>query len=87
MFETVVDSSLVGVEKPDPQIFRIALERMGLGPEHAVFCGDLPAVDVEGARAAGLRPVLLDRHDLYPEICPRVRSLTELPAMLPPPVS
>jgi putative hydrolase of the HAD superfamily len=81
-FETVVDSSLVGVEKPDPEIFRIALERMNLRPEHAVFLGDLPAVDVEGARAAGLRPVLLDRHDLYPEVRPRVRSLMELAGML-----
>ena len=65
MFETVVDSHRVGVEKPDPKIFRIALERMGVGPENAIYVGDVPAVDVAGARAAELTPLLLDRHELY----------------------
>jgi HAD superfamily hydrolase (TIGR01549 family) len=65
LFETVVDSHRVGVEKPDPKIFRIALERMGVGSEKAIYVGDVPAVDVEGARAAQLTPWLLDRHDLY----------------------
>lgn len=65
LFETVVDSHHVGVEKPDPKIFQIALERMGVGPENAIYIGDVPAVDVAGARAANLAPLLLDRHDLY----------------------
>lgn len=79
MFETVVDSHLVGVEKPDPAIFSIALERMALQPSTTVFVGDVPAVDVEGARAAGLAPVLLDRHDLYPDVpAPRLRQLSDL---------
>jgi len=80
LFETVVDSHVVGVEKPDPQIFRIAMERMSVAPETAVFLGDLPSVDVAGARAAGLTPILLDRHDLYASIdVPRLRSIAELP--------
>ncbi len=79
MFETVVDSHLVGVEKPDPAIFRIALERMGVGVENAIYLGDVPSVDVVGARAAGLAPVLLDRHDLYQDLdVPRLRSIQEL---------
>ncbi len=83
LFETVVDSHLVGVEKPDPAIFRIAIERMGLDPETTVFVGDVPAVDVAGARAAGLAPILLDRHDLYCDLdVPRLTSITELPAYL-----
>lgn len=84
MFETVVDSHLVGVEKPDPAIFDIALERMGgLGAESAVYLGDLPIVDVEGARSAGLTPILLDRFDLYPEVdVTRLRSFEELPRLL-----
>jgi putative hydrolase of the HAD superfamily len=82
-FETVVDSHLVGVEKPDPGIFRIALERMSAAPETAVFVGDVPAVDVVGARAAGLTAVLLDRHDLYATVdVPRLRSIEELPGWL-----
>lgn len=84
-FETVIDSHVVGVEKPDPAIFEIALERMKLDRERTIFVGDLPAVDVVGARAAGIGAVLLDRHDLYRDIdVPRIRSLTELPALLRP---
>jgi putative hydrolase of the HAD superfamily len=56
----VVDSFEVGVEKPDPRIFRLALERAGLGPEAAIYVGDLYSVDVLGARGAGLAAVLLD---------------------------
>ncbi len=80
MFETVVDSHLVGIQKPDPEIFRIALDRMGkLVPESVVFIGDVPAVDVVGATAAGIAPVLVDRHDLYADIqAPRLRSVSEL---------
>lgn len=83
LFETVVDSHLVGVEKPDPEIFRIALERMSVSPESAVFLGDVPSVDIVGARAAGLTAVLLDRHDLYATVdAPRLRSIADLPDWL-----
>jgi putative hydrolase of the HAD superfamily len=83
LFETVVDSHLVGVEKPDPRIFHIALERMGVVAETAVFLGDVPAVDVAGARAAGLTALLLDRHDLYAEtVATRMASIRELPELL-----
>jgi putative hydrolase of the HAD superfamily len=83
LFETVIDSHVVGVEKPDPQIFRIAMERMSVAPETAVFLGDVPAIDVVGARAAGLTPLLLDRHDLYASIdVPRLRSIAELPGWI-----
>jgi putative hydrolase of the HAD superfamily len=64
-FEVVVDSGEVGVEKPDPRIFAIALDRMGLPPGDVVYVGDLYEVDVVGARAAGLEPVLLDPHGLH----------------------
>jgi putative hydrolase of the HAD superfamily len=83
LFETIVDSHVVGVEKPDPAIFRIALERMNAAPETTVFLGDVPSVDVAGARAAGLTAVLLDRHDLYAASdAPRLRSIDEFPAWL-----
>ena len=83
LLETVVDSHVVGVEKPDPRIFHIALERLGVTAEAAVFVGDVPAVDVTGARAAGLQAILLDRHDLYAEEgVTRVTSIRELPDLL-----
>ena len=56
---------MVGVEKPDPEIFRIALRRAGVEAAEAVHVGDLYAVDVVGARRAGLEPVLLDPHGRY----------------------
>lgn len=59
-FEFVIDSLVVGVEKPDPRIFTIALERMGLAPSEAVYVGDLYEVDAVGARRAGLEVVLVD---------------------------
>jgi putative hydrolase of the HAD superfamily len=78
-FEVIVDSAIEGVEKPDPRIFHIALERMGERPERSAYVGDIYHVDVLGARAAGLHPVLLDLHDLHGDkSCERVRSLDEL---------
>ena len=83
VFEMVVDSALVGVEKPDPEIFRIALGRLGAAPESAVYVGDVPCVDLVGAAAAGIRGVLVDPLDLFPEVAaPRIRTLSELPRRL-----
>lgn len=82
-FETVVDSHLEGVEKPDPKIFEIALERMEAQASSTVFVGDVPSIDVEGARRAGLRAILLDRHDLYgSHDVPRLHALKDLPGLL-----
>jgi putative hydrolase of the HAD superfamily len=78
-FDLVLDSFDVGIEKPDPRFFRLALERSGSRPETTVHVGDFFHVDVVGARAAGLRAVLVDVADLYGEAdCPRVRTLHEL---------
>jgi HAD superfamily hydrolase (TIGR01509 family) len=77
--ETIVDSQEEGVEKPDPALFRIALERSGARADQTLHVGDIYQVDVIGARAAGLQAVLLDPLDLYVDhICPRVRSLSML---------
>lgn len=78
-FDIVLDSADEGVEKPDPRFFEIALARSGASRDTAIHVGDLYYVDVMGARAAGLRGVLLDEADLRPDAdCPRVRSLDEL---------
>jgi HAD superfamily hydrolase (TIGR01509 family) len=63
----VVDSGLEGVEKPDPRIFLAGCERAGVRPERALYVGDLHAIDVRGARAAGLRSILLDPTGAYAE--------------------
>lgn len=56
----VIDSGEVGVEKPDAAIFRLALARAGVTAAEAVYVGDLYAVDVLGARAAGIAAILVD---------------------------
>ena len=81
-FDYVFDSHHEGVEKPDPRYFELAMARSGstaAGTHRHV--GDLYHVDVVGARAAGITPVLFDVADLYPEAdCLRVHSLAELAA-------
>ena len=77
--DCLLDSHDEGVEKPDPRFFDIALARSSARRESTIHVGDLYHVDVVGARAAGLRGVLLDEAGLYPDVdCPRVRSLQEL---------
>lgn len=58
--EFVIDSQLVGFEKPDPRIFAAALDRMGIDADYALYVGDLYEVDVVGARSAGMDVILLD---------------------------
>ncbi|MBI4540031.1 MAG: HAD-IA family hydrolase [Gemmatimonadetes bacterium] len=81
-FETVVDSGLVGVEKPDPAIFQIALQRLGIAPNQALYVGDLYPVDVLGARGAGMHALLVDPLGEVEATCERVRTVTELPSYL-----
>jgi len=78
-FDLILDSQVEGVEKPDPRLFEIALERSGARAETTLHVGDFYWIDVRGARAAGVHAVLLDPIGLYESAdCPRIRSLGEL---------
>jgi|SRR5579863_1399215 len=66
LFATVIDSSVVGFTKPDPRIFQLALDRLGVHPAEALMVGDSPSADIEGARAVGIRAALIDPYDFYP---------------------
>jgi HAD superfamily hydrolase (TIGR01549 family) len=85
-FEVIVISQEVALRKPDPAIFRYALERMGVGPEVAIYAGDNASHDVAGAQAAGVASVWVNRTqtpyegDRPPTAV--VQSLAELPALL-----
>ena len=82
-FEFVVISSRIGISKPDPQVFNMALDRIGVSPETAFYVGDTYVKDVLGARAAGVTPILLDRHGHAPPVdCLRIASLAELPEIV-----
>jgi putative hydrolase of the HAD superfamily len=66
-FAVRVISGLEGVEKPDPAIYRMALERAGVEAAEAAFVGDNPEFDVEPAAALGMTPVLIDRRGRHPD--------------------
>lgn len=76
-FDAVVDSGVVGVEKPDPRIFQIAMDAFGVPRDRTLHLGDIVATDIEGARNAGIRGALIDPFEHYrgrhPEV-PRVPS-------------
>ena len=78
-----LDSYDEQVEKPDPRLFEIALERSGARKESTIHVGDLYNIDIVGARNAGLRAVLVDEAGLRLDAdCPRVQSLSELVARI-----
>jgi putative hydrolase of the HAD superfamily len=76
--DAVVDSGVVGFEKPDPRIFRHAASILGVEPQEAVHVGDLYSVDVIGARAAGARAILLDPCGAWVvDDCPKARDIDD----------
>jgi putative hydrolase of the HAD superfamily len=80
-FPVRVISGIEGVEKPDPEIFRIALERAGVAAEESVYVGDHPFFDIEAAEDVGMVAVLIDRRGRYPDTEGyRITSLEDLPA-------
>jgi putative hydrolase of the HAD superfamily len=82
-FDVRVISGVEGVEKPDPAIFRLALDRAGVLPGEAVYVGDSPMFDTEPAASVGMFAVLIDRRGRYPDHPgPRIASLEELPGII-----
>jgi putative hydrolase of the HAD superfamily len=83
LFDVRVISGIEGLEKPDPRIFLLAMDRAGVEPNRSVYVGDNPALDVEPARAVGMFPVLVDRRDRYLDAPgSRISSLEELPRIM-----
>ena len=64
-FDVITVSMIEGMEKPAPEIFLRTVARLEVKPEAALHVGDSPLEDYQGARAAGLTPVLIDRHTLF----------------------
>jgi len=87
LLSAAVDSARLGCSKPDPEIFRAALNRLGVEASEAVFVGDSPQRDMAGARALGMRHVLLAEEGarIAPLCCPGdpvIHRLTELELLL-----
>jgi putative hydrolase of the HAD superfamily len=81
--DCVIDSGAVGVSKPDPRIFELALDAMSIEPGDAWYVGDMPGIDVVGARAAGLFPIVMDPYEFHLDAdYARVVSLSELASII-----
>lgn len=80
LFDAVVVSSEVGWRKPHPEIFRRALDALGVAPGEALHVGDSLGDDVAGARGVGIRPVMIDRkgRKAAADGVPVIRDLREL---------
>jgi len=80
--DAIVDSRSHGRVKPHPTIFQAALDALGVDAADAVMVGDSLEEDVEGARALGMRAILVDRADRHPDVEERLTDLYGLPAAL-----
>jgi putative hydrolase of the HAD superfamily len=78
--DAAVSSGAHGKTKPHPTIFQAVLERLEVEPADAVMVGDSIEDDVEGAKAVGMRGILLDRENRYPDLDEKLTDLLELPA-------
>jgi putative hydrolase of the HAD superfamily len=82
-FKAILDSAIVGIQKPHTGIFTLALQRLGVKNSEAVFVGDTYATDIGGAQLAGITGVLIDTVGAYPDAaCARISSLPELRSVL-----
>jgi putative hydrolase of the HAD superfamily len=83
LFDVVIDSTVVGVSKPDPAIFGHALDAIGVEAAETWYVGDSPIFDLAGAEAAGLAEfVLVDPFGLHEGYEPRIAEIGELVALL-----
>jgi putative hydrolase of the HAD superfamily len=84
MVDAVVFSSEVGRRKPAPEVYRAALDAIGVDARHALFVGDRVREDYEGPRAVGMRAVIFTAHaeEPPPEGVPTIASLSEIPRLL-----
>jgi putative hydrolase of the HAD superfamily len=84
LVDGAVASAEIGSAKPDGAIFAAGLRIAGTGPGETWHVGDTPSADVDGARAAGIRPILIARDERARSLdgVTTVRSLSELIPLL-----
>lgn len=84
-FDVIIDSAVVGIEKPYRGIFDLALERIGADAARTVHVGDFYGFDIVGARGVGITGVLMDPSQTYrahyPDV-PAITGIADLPALL-----
>jgi REG-2-like HAD superfamily hydrolase len=79
-FDVIISSAVVGLHKPQPEIFRLALREASAFVSETLYVGDHLHADIGGAAGVGITPVLIDRDNRHPdsESYIRIRSLREL---------
>jgi len=80
--DAIVGSKAHGRVKPHASIFVAALQALDAEPDEVAMVGDSYEDDIEGARALGIRAILLDRDGLMPQASDRIDTLLALPAAL-----
>jgi REG-2-like HAD superfamily hydrolase len=75
-----ITSHEVGCDKPQPGIFQAALQKAKVKSDEALYIGDQYELDIVGARGVGIKAILVDRKNWFPEItdCPRIQSLDKI---------
>jgi putative hydrolase of the HAD superfamily len=82
-FAPIIGSETAGIAKPDVDIFGMAIQKAGITANQAIYIGNSLKLDMEPAGKAGLRPILIDRYQLYPEYAgEKINSLSELKALI-----
>ncbi len=81
-FEFIIVSALVGLAKPDPAFFDLAVQKAGCSPDRLLYVGDSPASDIAASRAAGWDAVLIANRHTDADVPLKVSGLSELPALL-----
>jgi len=85
-FEVILVSEEVGIKKPNPDLFRMALKRLGLEPEECLYVGDHPVNDIEGAAAVGMETIWMQVNQPWREgltarpkhVIRRIAELTDI---------
>jgi putative hydrolase of the HAD superfamily len=82
-FNFIIVSAIVGVTKPDPRIFEIAIEEAGVPPDQILYIGDNPVDDIQGAKNVGIDAILINRPGREPGKAPiTIDSLFEIEKLI-----
>jgi putative hydrolase of the HAD superfamily len=83
-FSTIVTSSVVGIAKPNKEIFITACEKAGVTPSDCIYVGDDIEIDILGCKSAGMKGIWLNRVDSSPPITNiiTIRTLHEVPELI-----
>ena len=81
LFDAVIVSEAVGLRKPDPAIFELACQRLGIEPRKAIFVGDNPGADIKGSKSVGMYSIYIPSH--YGDQCDEADATCEVFPALP----